>query len=563
MQCTRCHRPLAADDAAEGLCCADAIGLWHCALCGQTSEGFAFAYGLCPHCSGRLRRQDTPRAGAAESAAVEGVRLAFEIELGGRAFYQRAAADSTDPVMRALFGGFAVLEGEHMETLSRRYHIDAPAPSAALRVEAAALFAEVENRPQDPVNLFRIAIGLEQRAQRFFDERAALADAGSATQRLYRELAVEERAHAELLIDELARWRAGRPGRLASDRHAAPPRPAGALPAPMNAAATLLEGQDAQRTALVCTTGESLDYGSLRERVARGAALWRERGVGPGHRVAIKLSDGPDWVVAFLGTIWCGAIAVGVNPRVPVADWQYILDEAGFSVILAESLEDTPSPWRERVMLQGDWRNALQHCAARRRTADGRRCAGLLVPFVGHLGQAQGGGACPPLRAANRTGLARRPGHRCRRPLVRQFQAVLLVPADQQPVRRLEAGRHRDPRPAVADGRQRGRHGGGAAPDRAAERAVAVPQSAARGPRPRHRAGRRAPLRVGRRGAGGQPARRVAAADRAGHRQRLRRLGDAGPGDARPRRRGGLRTVARGRDPTAVRAERPACRRGC
>ncbi len=363
MQCTQCHRPMAEGGAAEALCCAGAIGLWHCAQCGQTSEGFAFAYGLCPHCSGRLRRLDTPRAGTPESAAVEGLRLAFEIELGGRAFYQRAAVDSTDPQMRALFGGFALLEGEHMETLSRRYHIDAPAPSAALRVEAAALFADVEHRPQDPANLFRIAIGLEQRAVRFFDERATLADAGSATQRLYRELAVEERAHAELLIDELAQWRAGRRGRLGTDPHVAPPRPASAVARTMNAAALLLDGQDAQRTALVCTSGESLDYGALRERVARSAALWRERGVGPGHRVAIKLCDGVDWVIAFLGTIWCGAIAVGVNPRVPVADWQYILDEAGFSVILAEALEDTPSPWRERVMLQGDWRQALEQSA--------------------------------------------------------------------------------------------------------------------------------------------------------------------------------------------------------
>ncbi len=139
---------------------------------------------------------------------------------------------------------------------------------------------------------------------------------------------------------------------------------AGAVATTMNAAAVLLDGQDAQRPALVCATGQSLDYGALRDRVARTAALWRERGVGPGHRVAIKLSDGPDWVVAFLGTIWCGAIAVGVNPCVPVADWQYILDEAGFSVILAESPADTPSPWRERVLLQGEWRNALQHCAA-------------------------------------------------------------------------------------------------------------------------------------------------------------------------------------------------------
>ena len=35
------------------------------------------------------------------------------------------------------------------------------------------------------------------------------------------------------------------------------------------------------------------------------------RGVEGGQRVAIKLPDGLDWVVAFLGAIWAGGVAVG------------------------------------------------------------------------------------------------------------------------------------------------------------------------------------------------------------------------------------------------------------
>jgi len=363
MLCPHCGRPVADDDAADGLCCAGASGLWHCTRCNHTEEAFAIAYGLCPQCNGELTRVDTPRPGAASATAVEGVRMAFEIEIGGRAFYQRAAADSTDPTLRALFSRFAVMEGEHMETLSRRYHIDAPAPSRELRVEAAALFAGVERRPQDPANLFRIAIGLEQRAMRFFTERAALAGESSPTRRLYNELAAEEWEHAELLASEYERWQAGQTGRLSNDPHAAPVRPAGATATTINAAALLLDGPDARRTALLCVGGESLDYGTLRDRVARTAAVWRARGVGPGQRVAIKVPDGADWVTAFLGTIWCGAIAVGINPRVPATEWQYILDEAGFSVILAESDADTPTPWRERVMPLHEWRDALQRTA--------------------------------------------------------------------------------------------------------------------------------------------------------------------------------------------------------
>ena len=361
MLCPKCHRPLANEDEGLYICCADASLQWHCTRCGKLSEGFAFPYGRCPHCGGTLEVQDARRAD--DAAALAGIRMAFEIELGGRAFYQRAAADSDDPALRALFGRFALMEGEHMETLSRRYHIDVPTPSQAFRIELAAIFADVESRPQDPANLFRIAIGLENRAADFFAERSARVTQGSAEQRLLRELAAEEREHADLLSTEYARWRAGKPGPFASDLLRPAPQAGDEPAATINAAALLLADHDAQRTALRCGE-ETVSYGALRDSVARAASVWRSRGVGPGDRVAIKLSDGCDWVSAFLGAIWAGGVAVAVNPRIPEAEWHYILDEAGFSAILAESLDGTPSPWRERVLLQDHWRRAVAQATA-------------------------------------------------------------------------------------------------------------------------------------------------------------------------------------------------------
>ena len=369
MLCPTCHRPLDVDGAT--VCCAQASRPWRCTQCAAISTGFAFAYGSCPLCGGALAALDIDRT---ESAAVlRGIRTAFEIELGGRAFYQRAAADSADPALRDLFGHFALMEGEHMEALARRHHLDVPAPSPAFALERAALFAGVEHRPRDPENLFRIAIGLEERAAAFFAARSDLAVPGSAEQRLYLELAAEEHGHAALLATELARWRTDEPLPLARWRAGAPglparglphpaPQPAPAPADPMNAAAVLLAGHDAQHTALCCGT-ERISYGALRETVARAAAVWRARGVAPGDRVAIKLPDGCEWVSAFLGAIWAGAVAVGVNPRIPPAEWHYILDEAGFGAILAESLDATPSPWRERVLLQDDWHRAVAQAA--------------------------------------------------------------------------------------------------------------------------------------------------------------------------------------------------------
>jgi len=364
MLCPKCQRPL--EDESDGLhiCCAHASLQWRCEQCAEVSEGFAFAYGRCPHCGGKLAAQGgRPRDPA---ATLEGVRTAFEIELGGRAFYQRAAADSTDPQLKQLFGRFALMEGEHMETLSRRYHLDVPLPSPELRREVAAIFALVEDRPQDPANLFRIAIGLEDRAAHFFGMRAAHAVEYSPEQQLYSELAAEEREHASILSIEYERWRNGMPGLFSVDlldASTAPTHVAGATDTHTNAAAVLLDGAAAQRTALVCGHA-MLSYGELRGRVARTAGFWRARDIQAGDRVAIKLPDGIDWVTAFLGAMWAGAVAVPVNPRVPAAEWQYILDEAGFSVILVDASDDTPPPWQARTLQVADFRSGLEAAEA-------------------------------------------------------------------------------------------------------------------------------------------------------------------------------------------------------
>lgn len=104
----------------------------------------------------------------------------------------------------------------------------------------------------------------------------------------------------------------------------------------MNAAEVLLADGASADTALVC--GEaSIAYGALRAATARAAAAWRRLGVRPGERVAIKLPDGIDWAIAYLGAIWAGAIAVAVNPRTPAEQWRRIVGEAGFRSVLDDA----------------------------------------------------------------------------------------------------------------------------------------------------------------------------------------------------------------------------------
>ena len=208
--CPRCHRPL--DGEESYICCADRTMQWHCTVCAKVSEGFAFPYGACPHCGGRLEM--VGERSVEDPASLTAVRTAFEMELGGRAFYERAAAESSDPTVKALFGRFAVMEEEHMATLSRRYHAAVPAPSEAPSIEVLSLYSDVEAHPEDPASLFQIAIDLEERAVDFFHERSAAVPDGSAEKQLYRELAAEEREHVDLLSTEYERWRAGKPGLL-------------------------------------------------------------------------------------------------------------------------------------------------------------------------------------------------------------------------------------------------------------------------------------------------------------------------------------------------------------
>ncbi len=185
---------------------------WRCTNCGKVSEGFAFPYGMCPYCGGKLEVLEARQIEIAE--AVDAVRKAFEIELGGQAFYHRAAKEATDPILKDLFSHFAEMEKEHMDTLSRRYHIAVPAPSDEFKVDRAAIYAGIDNHPEDPGNLFRIAIAFEQRAVDFFAGRADKVKEGSLEHQLYKELAAEEREHVELLTTEFERWKAGKAGML-------------------------------------------------------------------------------------------------------------------------------------------------------------------------------------------------------------------------------------------------------------------------------------------------------------------------------------------------------------
>ncbi|HEX8959777.1 MAG TPA: NADPH-dependent glutamate synthase, partial [Solirubrobacterales bacterium] len=208
--CPKCHQPVEGDE--EYICCGTATVEWKCSACQKVSDGFAFPYGMCPACGGKL--ENVSGRAAPDAAAQDAIRVAFEIELGGMAFYERAQKQTKDQELKHLFGKFAQMERGHMATLVRRYHAEVPAPSEDFKIDRAAIYGGIENKPEDPANLFRIAVAFEKRAVKFFEERVEKTKPASVERELYKELAAEEREHVELLSTEYERWKKGKPGIL-------------------------------------------------------------------------------------------------------------------------------------------------------------------------------------------------------------------------------------------------------------------------------------------------------------------------------------------------------------
>ncbi|MEU6745917.1 AMP-binding protein [Spirillospora sp. NPDC046719] len=81
-------------------------------------------------------------------------------------------------------------------------------------------------------------------------------------------------------------------------------------------------------------TGRRLDYAGLREASGAVAGGLAEMGVRPGDRVAIRLPNGADWCLAFLGATLAGAVPVPVNTRLAAAEVEFIVRDSGATVLL-------------------------------------------------------------------------------------------------------------------------------------------------------------------------------------------------------------------------------------
>jgi long-chain acyl-CoA synthetase len=75
--------------------------------------------------------------------------------------------------------------------------------------------------------------------------------------------------------------------------------------------------------------GRSLSYGELWDGAARVAGGLRDAGIRRGDRVAIRLGNGADWVLAFFGCQLLGAVVVPVNTRFTDDEVAYLIEDSG------------------------------------------------------------------------------------------------------------------------------------------------------------------------------------------------------------------------------------------
>jgi long-chain acyl-CoA synthetase len=88
--------------------------------------------------------------------------------------------------------------------------------------------------------------------------------------------------------------------------------------------------------------GRAIGYGELWRGAARVAGGLHRAGVQRGDRVALRLPNGIDWVLAFAGTQLLGATVVPVNTRFTEEEVAYVVADAGakFTFMPDEALPD-------------------------------------------------------------------------------------------------------------------------------------------------------------------------------------------------------------------------------
>jgi acyl-CoA synthetase (AMP-forming)/AMP-acid ligase II len=111
------------------------------------------------------------------------------------------------------------------------------------------------------------------------------------------------------------------------------------LPASLLAMLRVSVERDGDAEAVVVLDGPRVSYAELWDRSARVAGGLRAAGTGDGDRVAIRLGNGLDWVLAFFGTLMAGGVVVPVNTRFTDREVAYVIEDSGATYVVEPDAE--------------------------------------------------------------------------------------------------------------------------------------------------------------------------------------------------------------------------------
>src|SRR5262245_33164434 len=87
-------------------------------------------------------------------------------------------------------------------------------------------------------------------------------------------------------------------------------------------------------------------FAELDERARRAAAWLQSLGVAPGDRVFLCTAEKLPFLVAHLGALYAGAVALPVNPRFPREELRYVLEDSSARVAV---VGEQPRPLVEEL----------------------------------------------------------------------------------------------------------------------------------------------------------------------------------------------------------------------
>jgi benzoate-CoA ligase family protein len=93
---------------------------------------------------------------------------------------------------------------------------------------------------------------------------------------------------------------------------------------------------------------EVYTYRKVNEEVCHAAGLLSKLGLERENRIAILLPDSPEFVFAFWGAIWMGAIPVPINTACKLEDIQYILQDCRAKILI------TNQEWQAKLSLDDE-----------------------------------------------------------------------------------------------------------------------------------------------------------------------------------------------------------------